>query len=617
MRRARCRHGCGRATARGFCGPIRSAPDCSARPTAPRSPSKIFGPADPHRRQVAQLAGRLPPTGAVRLERLRGFGAALGTLITCGCARLEFADGSHGILVAAAEPVGRAMPLVERLQRLVEGIDTPIAAFARDGMFVGASDAARSLLGFRNLSEAGLDDARDDALKQGRAETPIGIGHMVLQRVGSGADVGLVALIAPGAGSRWRDARCRERCRDHRRSPGRIRADRRIRGSSRPIRSPHHGAADSRLRRSKRAPMAPIRCRAGAGDPAAAGDESASRAFAFVEAVADEPMPRRRASKPATILAASPSHRHLTGSTSPAECAPSPAALHVADGCRRPLLARLRRIHPPDRRAHRRRASAGCGARSPRRSGSIPKAASPRRSPRRDTWSGITLNWPVDGGGRLPVELSGLPVYDRAHNFAGYRGFGVCRDLDGLTRLAALRRHELLSPRRFRRRKRCRPTSSRRVPALGSCPPNATLHLNCRHRPAETSTTNRFGNCRGNSRGNARRNARAIDPGNAQERAAVSADRRTENAGADAGGKQRLQRTRPAIVGTARQRERRRPRRRRRPIRPEAVVDQPAAPDNSGTGRRSNRHGWRVPSRPRAAKPGATRRCSICCPSAS
>ena len=91
------------------------------------------------------------------------------------------------------------MPLLERLQRLVEGVDTPIAAFASDGMFVGASEAARPLLGFRNLSEAGLDAARSDALKQGRVETPIGIGHMVLQRVGSGADVGLVALLAPGA----------------------------------------------------------------------------------------------------------------------------------------------------------------------------------------------------------------------------------------------------------------------------------------------------------------------------------------------------------------------------------------------------------------------------------
>src|ERR1700730_11813392 len=132
---------------------------------------KKFGPADARRRQVAQLGGRLPATGAIRLERLRGFGSGLGMLVTCACARLDFADRGHGILVAAAEPVGRAMPLVERLQRLVEGIDTPIAAFARDGLFIGASDSARSLLGFRNLTEAGLDEARSDALKQGRSAT--------------------------------------------------------------------------------------------------------------------------------------------------------------------------------------------------------------------------------------------------------------------------------------------------------------------------------------------------------------------------------------------------------------------------------------------------------------
>ena len=161
--------------------------------------SRNFDPADPHRRQVAQLADRLSPTGAVRLERLRGFGAALGGLVTCACARLDFSDGGSGILITAAEPAGRGMPLVERLQRLVDGIDTPIAAFARDGLFVGASDAARSLLGFRDLTEAGLDAARDDALRDGRAETPIGPGHMVLQRVGSGSDVGLVALLVPGA----------------------------------------------------------------------------------------------------------------------------------------------------------------------------------------------------------------------------------------------------------------------------------------------------------------------------------------------------------------------------------------------------------------------------------
>jgi PAS domain S-box-containing protein len=63
----------------------------------------------------------------------------------------------------------------------------------------------------------------------------------------------------------------------------------------------------------------------------------------------------------------------------------------------------------------------------------------------RDTWSGIALDWPVDGGARLRVELSGLPMFDRARNFVGYRGFGVCRDLEGLARLDALRRYEFFS----------------------------------------------------------------------------------------------------------------------------------------------------------------------------
>jgi signal transduction histidine kinase len=47
-----------------------------------------------------------------------------------------------------------------------------------------------------------------------------------------------------------------------------------------------------------------------------------------------------------------------------------------------------------------------------------------------DTWSGLRIAWPVDGGGeRLVVALSGLPVFDREHVFRGYRGFGICRDV--------------------------------------------------------------------------------------------------------------------------------------------------------------------------------------------
>jgi PAS domain S-box-containing protein len=398
---------------------------------------KIFGPADAQRRQVAQLAGRLSTTGGIRLERLRGFGAPLGTLLTCGCARLDFADGSHGILVAAAEPVGRAMPLVERLQRLVEGIDTPIAAFARDGMFVGASEAARSLLGFRNLSEAGLDDARNDALRQGRVETPIGIGHMVLQRVGSGADVGLVALIAPGAT---------------------------IAAHARPVAPASPIAAPAE---PEPPPVATVQPTADYEQPEATGeapaefaliDEFAEPPAAAVEPIADLPIVTEQLPEPETHPhEPSPYVEAVADEPVAAPEAPPSIAPEPAPNLRRHPLRFMWQMDSDGRfslgsgefiRLIGARTAAGFGrlwsdiaeAFQLDPDGRVIKAVATR-----DTWSGITLNWPADGGHRLPVELSGLPTFDRARNFTGYRGFGVCRDLDGLTRLDTLRRHELIS----------------------------------------------------------------------------------------------------------------------------------------------------------------------------
>jgi PAS domain S-box-containing protein len=462
---------------------------------------RIFGPADPHRRQIVQLANRLPATGTVRLERLRGFGSPLGTLVTCGCVRLDFADGSHGILVAATERIGRTMPLVERLQRLVEGIDSPIAAFARDGMFVGASEAARPLLGFRNLSEAGLEDARSDALKQGRVETPVGIGHMVLQRVGSGADVGLVALIAPGATLAAHAPR--------------VASD--VTEIAAPEPAPVAAVLDQPIANHEQ-PALPNRNSAGIeliDEFAELPDEAAAE-----PAIADEPdlqevlqinVPPVQASH-AEALHIEPPHGEALPEAStrdidtheslpeesqdtsvqepavdveavadapvappaaelpPAEHAAPPSPTPIPDPVRAPAWldepAPNARRHPlrfmwqmdqegrfaigSDEFTHLMgpRTAAGFGrlwSEIAESFGLDPDGRVAKAVATRDTWSGITLRWPVDGGDRLPVELSGLPVYDRARNFAGYRGFGVCRDLDGLTRLAALRRHELFS----------------------------------------------------------------------------------------------------------------------------------------------------------------------------
>ena len=66
-----------------------------------------------------------------------------------------------------------------------------------------------------------------------------------------------------------------------------------------------------------------------------------------------------------------------------------------------------------------------------------PDAQVARALASRETWSGLTVAWPVDDGAeRLAVELSGLPVFDRDRRYRGYRGFGMCRDLARLTALA-------------------------------------------------------------------------------------------------------------------------------------------------------------------------------------
>jgi PAS domain S-box-containing protein len=47
---------------------------------------------------------------------------------------------------------------------------------------------------------------------------------------------------------------------------------------------------------------------------------------------------------------------------------------------------------------------------------------------RRDTWSGRTIRWPIEGTDYVaPVDLAALPTYSRNREFDGFRGFGIIR----------------------------------------------------------------------------------------------------------------------------------------------------------------------------------------------
>ena len=353
---------------------------------------KTFGPADARRRQVVQLAGQLSPTGAIRLERLRGFGASPGMLMTCSCARLDFPDGSHGILIAATEASQRIMPLSERLRLLVQGFEAPIAAFARDGMFIAASEAARPLFGFRDLAGADFDEARNEALRHGRAEMRIGIGRIVLQRVGSGNEVGIVALIAPdgphGTEPPKEDAAA---------PPAR----------SEPVQSTHPDAPAE----------TPVNI------------STSSEALPPMAPSANEPVSRSAAAPSSHDEAAITPPRHPLRFTWQMDVE-SRFALGSDEFTR---LIGTRTAAGFGRPWQEIADSFGIDS-----AGRVVEAIATR-----DTWSGITVYWPVDGGGRVPVELSGFPIYDHERSFAGYRGFGVCRDLDSLAHLADLRDLEL------------------------------------------------------------------------------------------------------------------------------------------------------------------------------
>ncbi|TCP89133.1 PAS/PAC sensor signal transduction histidine kinase [Rhizobium sp. PP-CC-2G-626] len=57
---------------------------------------------------------------------------------------------------------------------------------------------------------------------------------------------------------------------------------------------------------------------------------------------------------------------------------------------------------------------------------------------RRDTWSGKTVLWPVEGEALcVPVDLAALPTYSRNREFDGFRGFGIVRVSDAVADTAA------------------------------------------------------------------------------------------------------------------------------------------------------------------------------------
>jgi len=338
-----------------------------------------FDPKNPAAAQIIRLAATLPSAGPPRLERLRGFGLGFGRALTCACSRIVLADRKAAILVAATEPAGPALPLGERVRRLFADDARPLAVFSPDGPLLYATAAARARLGGApSLSTLGIEATAAKALEIGSAS---GAAH---------------------SGQASVDATL-ERLGDE---PARVLVltlapppNEALSGASRPDKIEATSAAVTPP------PFPPPPFPPPPFPPPSQPPLSQTPST-------DEPTAERR--HPLRFVwQMDADGRFVVGSDEFIELV-GPRTM-AAFGRNWSEIAAELKLDPENQLA--------------------------RAVATHETWSGIIISWPVDETSeRLPVELSGLPVFGRDRSFRGYRGFGVCRDIARINQLRRVRR---------------------------------------------------------------------------------------------------------------------------------------------------------------------------------
>ena len=307
--------------------------------------------------QVTRLAGTLPQ-GLPRLERLRGFGAALGGMLICQCSRITLADHRNAILIVSTERAGKELALPERAHRLLKDVEEPAALFTADGELIENLPSARERMGDkRDLIALGAEKLAREATLNGRADGEIAEGAVTLRKLGAGPTVTLLMLFTGPA-----------------RKPATPPVE--IVAPQEPVAAPEPQTIAS-------PPTVP--------NPASLEAPARRMPFRFVWQMDDA----------TCFTLGTEDFARLIGP-------------NTASVLNRPWkeIADALKLDP---------------------SGQVVQALAAR-----ETWSGLIVRWPVDGSDeRLPIEMSGLPVFDRDRQFAGFRGFGICRDTD---RIEALQR---------------------------------------------------------------------------------------------------------------------------------------------------------------------------------
>ena len=348
--------------------------------------TRRFDAKHPAAAAIRRLAPTLPSSGQPRLERLRGFGASFGRALTCVCSRIVLPEGRAAVLIVATEQAGPALPLRERVRRLFPDAEQALAVFSADGISLWATEAAQKrLAGTPTLSALGIAALAAEALETGRASGATRYGPVTIERLGR--DASAVLVVRFGA-------------------PPHVEAPVIESAPAKSEPTPATTEPEAELETAAPSPVEET-----PPETAAPPSPQISGSVAQSESTAERRHPLR------FVWQLDADGRFVLGSDEFMELI-GPRTTAVFGRLWSEIAAELK-LDPENQVA--------------------------RAFATHETWSGIVLSWPVnEGGERLPVELSGLPVFDRDRNFRGYRGFGVCRDIARINQLARARRERPL-----------------------------------------------------------------------------------------------------------------------------------------------------------------------------
>jgi len=357
--------------------------------------TRRFDAKHPGAAAIRRLAPTLPSTGQPRLERLRGLGASFGRALTCVCSRIVLPEGRAAVLIVATEQAGPALPLRERVRRLFPDAEQALAVFSTDGISLWSTEAAQKrLAGTSTLSALGIAALAAEALGTGRASGTTRYGPVTIERLGR--DASAVLVVRFGAPPHVEAPVIESAPAKSKPTPATTEAE---------LETPTPSAAATEPEAEPATPTPSPAVESEAAPPQISGSVAQS------DSTAERRHPLR------FVWQMDADGRFVVGSDEFMELI-GPRTTAAFGRLWSEIVAELK-LDPENQVA--------------------------RAVATHETWSGIVVSWPVDEGGeRLPVELSGLPVFDRDRNFRGYRGFGVCRDIARINQLARARRERPL-----------------------------------------------------------------------------------------------------------------------------------------------------------------------------